>query len=262
MQLAAPEDHVGGFEEKLEPAGAPVSERVTGAVKPLVELRATLNVADDPTVTVCVDGLRASVNVGLVAGVIVNETVVLTVTPPPVASTTIVRWPVGSPAGSTSAPDADPLDQVAGSGEKFEPVGALMALSSTGAVKPSDSLRVRGRLCTDPALTVDVVVMCNEKVGTAGSVLMESWETAWAHVKYPVVGGLQDETKSAAIAVFAGLAATPMESTGVSPPQYELEYWVKMRSRCSQHPETVADVHAGLGVFVVLPPQPSSYIHR
>ena len=32
---AAPDDQVGGFEEKLEPAGAPVSERVTGAENPL-----------------------------------------------------------------------------------------------------------------------------------------------------------------------------------------------------------------------------------
>jgi hypothetical protein len=32
--VAAPEDQVGGFEEKVDPAGAPVCVRVTGAENP------------------------------------------------------------------------------------------------------------------------------------------------------------------------------------------------------------------------------------
>ena len=62
--VAAPEDQVGGFEEKVDPVGAPVWLMVTGAVKPLCATRDTVKLVEVPAVTVFVAGDMESEKVG------------------------------------------------------------------------------------------------------------------------------------------------------------------------------------------------------
>ena len=81
MLVAAPEDHVGGFEVNEDPVGAPVWVRVTGAVNPFCAVSDTVKLVEVPAVTVFVAGERASVNVG--AAFTVNVEVAVPVTPVP-----------------------------------------------------------------------------------------------------------------------------------------------------------------------------------
>jgi hypothetical protein len=86
--VAAPEDHVGGFEENDEPVGAPVWLSVTGAAKPFCAARETARLVAVPAVTVFVDGEMPSVKVG--AALTVTVEVADAVTPVPLPVTLIV----------------------------------------------------------------------------------------------------------------------------------------------------------------------------
>jgi hypothetical protein len=170
--VAAPEDHVGGFEENDDPVGAPVWLSVTGAAKPFWAVKETARLVAVPAVTVFVAGERPSVKVG--AALMVTVDVAEAVTPVPVPVTLMEYVPTGALEGMVSVLEAAPEDQVGGFEAKLAPVGAPVWVSVTGAAKPLCAVRATARLVAVPAVTVFVAGdRASVKVGATSTTRVE-----------------------------------------------------------------------------------------